>query len=71
MPVSGPDLRLARQRGKEIAKDILEILEKKHHISKPWYGHPFSSIPNDKSRMIAQIVNGIIELNVLDACESW
>ncbi len=71
MPVTGPDLRYARNLGKEAAKEILQLLQDKYGCSPPWRDHPFKKIVDEKDRAIAQIVNGVIELMIWDACESF
>ncbi len=71
MPCMGPDSRHARKKGKEAAKEILQLLQDKYHVMPSCRKSPFGHFANDKDRAIAQIVNGVIELLVLDAYESF
>lgn len=78
MPVAQPDGYAARRNGKEIAKEILGILEKNYHISPPLNEGTLQHFPactrkcsEEKQRAISQIVSGIIDLCVWDAYESF
>jgi hypothetical protein len=73
MPVMGPDLKYARNVGREAAKEILQLLQDKYKVYPARRtGTPILDIfADDKERAIAQIVSGVKDLLILDHCEAW
>lgn len=72
MPVSGPNLKVAREIGEKAAEDILSILKEKYGISDPLPKEMrIFNFSEQKEQVISNIKSNIIELVVLDFCESF